>query len=186
MAQTVTCATVSKALNLTERRVMQLVNEGMPRVGRGQYDPWACALWYIRYLQKAVEQRGTANDDGSASSWREEKKRLVRLQANNEELEYRRKLGEVVPVDMVRDKFVTFASTVHDRFMALPSKLAARLEGESREVIRVKLFESIRDLLNGLSDEPTGPKRGGVSRAISNRKSRKRSKVRGGTVKGRS
>ena len=186
MAQSVMGATVAKALNLTERRVQQLVREGMPRAERGQYDPWACALWYIRYLQKAVEAKGTGNDDGSATSWREEKKRLVRLQANNEELEYKRKLGELIPVDMVRDKFVTLTSTVHDRFVALPSKIAPRLEGESREVIRIKLFEAVRDLLNGLAGKPTGKKIGSGGATDRKRKPRKPPVSRGAKVRGRS
>ena len=154
MAQTVSGATVAKALNLTERRVQQLVREGMPKEGHGQYDPWACALWYIRYLQKKVEARETESPDGKGASWRDEKKRLLHLQANNEELEYKKRLGDVVPVEMVREKFVIFATSVHDRFVALPSKLAPRLEGERKESIRVKLYESIRDTLNGLSEEP--------------------------------
>jgi phage terminase Nu1 subunit (DNA packaging protein) len=185
MAQTVSCATVAKALNLTERRVMQLVNEGMPRQGRGEYDPWACALWYVRYLQKAVEQRGTGNDDGSATSWREEKKRLVRLQANNEELEYRRKLGELAPIELFESKIVEFATTVKGRFLALPSKIAPRLEGESRDVIRLKLFEAVRDLFNGLAEDRTG-KDGGRNRgAVGKAKSRKVAPTRKRSTRGR-
>jgi phage terminase Nu1 subunit (DNA packaging protein) len=184
MAQTVSCATVAKALNLTERRVMQLVNEGMPRAGRGEYDPWACALWYIRYLQKAVEQRGTGNDDGSATSWREEKKRLVRLQANNEELEYRRKLGELAPVEVFESKIVEFATTVKGRFLALPSKIAPRLEGESRDVIRLKLFEAVKDLFNGLAEGRTGKASGRASRAVNRAKSRKVDSTRKRSTRG--
>jgi phage terminase Nu1 subunit (DNA packaging protein) len=145
---------IANVLNLTERRVQQLVREGLPKEGHGQYDLAKSMMWYIRYLQKKVEARATESEAGAASSWRDEKKRLLHLQANNEELEYKRKLGEVVPVEMVRDQFVTFATTVHDRLIALPSKIAPRLEGESREVIRVKLHEFIKDTLNGLSAEP--------------------------------
>lgn len=185
MAATVKVEVVAKALNLTPRRIMQLAKEGMPRAERGQYDPWACALWYIRYLQKALEARGTQNDDGSATSWREERKRLIRLQANNEELEYRKRLGELMPVDEVRSKFVTFAGTVHDRFIALPSRLSPRLEGESREVIRVKLFEAIRDTLNGLSQEPTGRASGRDRTGNNRREPAKRNRAGSGAVRGR-
>ena len=36
---------VAQALNLQKRRVQQLVKEGMPKEGRGQYDPVKCMLW---------------------------------------------------------------------------------------------------------------------------------------------
>jgi phage terminase Nu1 subunit (DNA packaging protein) len=156
MANLVTVATVAKALNLTDRRIAQLVKEGMPRAERGRYDPWACALWYVRYLQKALTARGTENDEGGATSWREERKRLARFQANNEELLYKKNIGELIPAELLRSKFAQFASTTHDRFLSLPSRMAPKLEGESREVIRVKLYEAVRDVLNGLVENPMG------------------------------
>jgi len=45
---------VASALNLDPRRVQQLVQEGMPRMSRGQYDPVKYMVWYIRYLQREV------------------------------------------------------------------------------------------------------------------------------------
>ena len=49
---------VARALNLTPRRVQQLRSEGLPSVGRGQYELGPCMAWYIRYLQAALEKRG--------------------------------------------------------------------------------------------------------------------------------
>jgi len=48
---------VAQALNLTESRVHQLVKEGLSKEGRGQYDAVKCMLWYVRYLQNAIEKR---------------------------------------------------------------------------------------------------------------------------------
>jgi phage terminase Nu1 subunit (DNA packaging protein) len=160
MPAIVSSAVVAEALNLTERRVEQLAHEGLPRLGRGKYDLWSCAQWYIRYLQKAIERRATDSDDGSKTNLNEEKKRLTRMQANIAEVEYKQKIGELIPAHLVDDKFVTFAGTVHQRFLALPSRVASRLEGESRDVIRVKLYEAVRDLLNGLSNDLLGKKSG--------------------------
>jgi phage terminase Nu1 subunit (DNA packaging protein) len=188
MAQSVSGATVAKALNLTERRIQQLAKEGMPRAERGQYDPWACALWYIRYLQKAVESRVGDDGDGTASSWREEKKRLLRLQANNVELDYKKKLGEVIPVEMARDTLMKFTQTAHDRFIALSSKVAPRLEGESRDVIRLKLYEAVRDTLNGLASQPIDEEKQPAravkkpAKAATRKKSTGRASVRSGTA----
>jgi phage terminase Nu1 subunit (DNA packaging protein) len=180
-------AELARVLDRTERNIQLLVQAGMPKAGHGQYDLGICMQWYIRYLQKASDTRGTDNDDGSQTSWKEEKKRLVRLQANNEELEYRRKLGELVPVDMVKDKFIAFATTVKTRVMAVPSKVAGRLEGESREVIRLKLFEALRDVLNGLAEDGSaGGRVGRVRTTNRNGKSRKHTPRRVANVRSRS
>jgi phage terminase Nu1 subunit (DNA packaging protein) len=186
MPAIVTSAKVAQALDITERRVQQLVHEGLPRIAAGKYDLWSCAQWYIRYLQKAIEARATLNDDSSATTWQAEKKRLTRAQANIAELDYRQKIGELIPAHLVDDKFMSFAGTVHDRFLALPSKVAPRLEGETREVIRVKLFESIRDLLNTLSNDLAEKKSASRGRKRGNqRASRKSGTGRGGKIRRR-
>jgi phage terminase Nu1 subunit (DNA packaging protein) len=160
----VNSAAVAEALNLTERRVEQLVHEGMPRISRGKYDVWTCAKWYVRYLQKAIERRATENGDETKSNLTEEKKRLIRIQADIAQIDYRKKMGELIPAHLVDDRFMAFASTIHDRFIALPSRVASRLEGESKDVIRVKLYEAVRDLLNGLSADLSGKKSGNSDR----------------------
>jgi phage terminase Nu1 subunit (DNA packaging protein) len=154
MAAIVTPAIVADALNLTQRRIAQLVHEGMPRKGRGKYDLWACAQWYIRFLQRAIEQRATENDDETTSNLTAEKKRLLRIRADREQLAYRKEAGEVIAAHLVDDKFVTFAGQIRERFLSLPTRIASQLEGESREVIRDKLYQSIRDQLNSLGADP--------------------------------
>ena len=69
---------VASALNLDERRVQQLVKEGMPRVSRGRYDPVKCMLWYVRYLQGVLEERSTPDIDGGSSGERVARVRLLR------------------------------------------------------------------------------------------------------------
>lgn len=176
MPAIVNSAAVAEALNLTERRVEQLVHEGMPRVSRGKYDLWTCARWYIQYLQKAIERRATENGEGTHANLTEEKKRLIRIQADTALLEYRQKTGELIPAHLVDDKFVTFASTIRDRFFALPSRVAGRLEGERKEAIREKLFEAVKDVLNGLAVDLSGKKKSagdGVNKRGSKRKATK-------------
>jgi phage terminase Nu1 subunit (DNA packaging protein) len=155
MPAIVNSSTVAHELNLTERRIEQLVHEGMPKLERGRYDLYACAKWYIRYLQNAMERRATETGDDSSKSLNlnEEKKRLIRAQADIAEVELKKKIGELIPANLVDDKFMTFAGVVHDRFLSLPPRIAPRLEGESRDVIRIKLHEVVRDTLNGLSND---------------------------------
>jgi hypothetical protein len=56
---TVEVQQLTRFLNLSERRIGQLVKEGMPKEGRGQYDPIKCAGWYVRYLQAAIATMNT-------------------------------------------------------------------------------------------------------------------------------
>ena len=67
---------VAQALSLTEPRVHQLVNEGLPKEGRGQYDAVKCMLWYIRYLQNAIEKRTAPAFDGAVVGERRERESL--------------------------------------------------------------------------------------------------------------
>jgi hypothetical protein len=55
---------VAQALNLDERRIQQLVKEGLPREKRGQYDAVKCMLWYIRYLQVVIEKKAVNLGNG--------------------------------------------------------------------------------------------------------------------------
>ena len=70
---TVDVTKVASALNLTKQRVQQLVKEGLPREGRGQYDPMKCMLWYIRYLQQALEKKAVPTLEGGFVGEREER-----------------------------------------------------------------------------------------------------------------
>jgi len=47
---------LSETLNVTVRRVQQLVKEGLPQVDRNRYDLGQCYFWYVRYLQKALQR----------------------------------------------------------------------------------------------------------------------------------
>jgi hypothetical protein len=78
---------VSKFLKITEQRVQQLVKEGLMRESRGQYDPVKCMLWYIRYLQNALERKAAPTLDGRFVGEREARVRLLPGDADLREME---------------------------------------------------------------------------------------------------
>src|SRR4029077_16474733 len=83
---TVNAEKIARALNLTESRVHQLVKEGLPKEGRGQFDPVKCLHFYIRYLQSKIEKRSLptlAGDEGERSA----RIRLLRTQADLKEID---------------------------------------------------------------------------------------------------
>lgn len=78
---------IASALKLSRRRVQQPVKEGLPRESRGQYAPVECMLWYICYLQNAIEKKSVPMADGSYAGEREERVRLLRAKADLREME---------------------------------------------------------------------------------------------------
>src|ERR1700728_5003888 len=95
---TVNAEKIAQALHLTEQRVHQLVREGLPKEGRGQFDPVKCMLWYIRYLQKALEKKALPTLDGGYAGEREERVRLLRADADLREIELAEKRGHLVAI----------------------------------------------------------------------------------------
>jgi phage terminase Nu1 subunit (DNA packaging protein) len=145
---TVDVAKVASALNLTEQRVQQLVKEGMPREQRGQYDPVKCMLWYIRYLQQAIEKRTTPTLDDGFVGERKERMRLLIADADLKEIELSEQRSQLVAIQDVDKAVADLARAVSARVMAVPPRLAPELVGEtSRMMIQAKIERSFRETL---------------------------------------
>ena len=163
---TVDVTKVASALNLTEQRVQQLVKEGMPREARGQYDPVKCMLWYIRYLQQALEKKAVPTLDGGFVGEREERVRLLRADADLKEIELATKRGLLVALPDIEATLTDLVLTTKARIMAIPPRLAPELVGEtSRVMIHAKLEKACRESLAYLAKavndggNPDTPKR---------------------------
>lgn len=165
---TVDVKKVASALNLDERRVQQLVKEGMPREARGQYDPVKCMLWYIRYLQQALEKKAVPTLDGGFVGEREERVRLLRADADLREMELARERGLVVALPDIEATLTDLVLTTKARIMAIAPRLAPELVGEtSRVMIQAKLEKACKESLAYLAravnygGNPNAPKRTG-------------------------
>jgi phage terminase Nu1 subunit (DNA packaging protein) len=145
---TVDVTKVASALNLDERRVQQLVKEGMPRETRGQYDPVKCLLWYVRYLQAALEKKSVPTLDGGFVGEREERVRLLRADADLREMELARERGLVVALPDIEARLTDLVLTTKARIMAIAPRLAPELVGEtSRIMIQAKLEKACKESL---------------------------------------
>jgi phage terminase Nu1 subunit (DNA packaging protein) len=145
---TVDVGSIARTMNLTETRVQQLANEGMPRAGRGQYDPTKCMRWYIRYLQAALEKRAVPTTDGSFVSEREERVRLLRADADLREMELARERSQVIALTDYERTLADLVLTTKARIMAIPPRLAPDLVGEtSRVMIQAKLEKACKESL---------------------------------------
>lgn len=143
---------VAGALNLTPQRVQQLVKEGMPKEARGQYDAVKCMLWYIRYLQQALEKKALPNMDGGYAGERQERVRLLTADADLREIELARERGLLVALPDVEQHLTDLVLTTKARIMAIPPRLAPELVGEtSRLILQAKLEKSCKEALSYLA-----------------------------------
>jgi hypothetical protein len=145
---TVPADKIAQALNLTEQRVHQLVKEGLPKEGRGQFDPVKCILFYIRYLQKALEKKAIPTLDGGYLGEREERVRLLRADADLREMELASQRSQLVAIEDVERAVTDLVRTTTARVMIIAPRLAAELVGEaSRVMIQAKLEKACRESL---------------------------------------
>jgi len=146
---------VAQALNLTEARVHQLVKEGLPKEGRGQYDPVKCMLWYIRYLQAVIEKKAVnlAEPGGAVfAGEREERVRLLRADADMREIELAKERSQLITLPEVEVAMTDLVLTTKARMMAIPPRLAPELVGEtSRVMIQAKMEKAIKEALSYLA-----------------------------------
>lgn len=132
---------VASALNLERRRVQQLVKEGMPREAHGQYDPVKCMLWYIRYLQTALEKKSVPTLEGGFVGEREERVRLLRADADLREMELARERSLVISIADYERTLADLILTTKARVMAIPPRVAPEIVGQTSRVMAQALIE---------------------------------------------
>jgi phage terminase Nu1 subunit (DNA packaging protein) len=126
-----------QALNVTPRRVQQLVEEGLPRAAYGQYDLGQAMAWYIRHLQAALERREIPQVDAVAAALRGERQLLTTAQADLAEAELGEKRGELIPLQLFEERMSLMITSARQRIV-LPSRIAPELEGLNRDEIKRK------------------------------------------------
>jgi phage terminase Nu1 subunit (DNA packaging protein) len=145
---TVDVEKVASALNLEKRRVQQLVKEGMPREAHGQYDPVKCMLWYIRYLQNALEKKTVPTLEGGFVGERGERVRLLRSQADLSEMELARQRSLVISIADYDRTLADLILTTKSRLMAIPARVAPEVVGEtSRLMVVAKIEKAVKEAL---------------------------------------
>lgn len=134
---------VARALNLTPRRVQQLKAEGLPTVGRGQYELGPCMAWYIRYLQSKLDKLGP-NTNPETPDLLVEKTRLAKEQGDKIALENAIKRGQLVYADEVSRVWADHISSAKSKILVIPSKLGPQLVNiDNANVIAGKLRDEL-------------------------------------------
>jgi hypothetical protein len=124
------------------------VKEGLPKEARGQFDPVKCMLFYIRYLQHALEKKAVPTLDGGFAGEREERVRLLRADADLREMELAKERCQLVAIQDVEKEMTDLVLTTKARIMAIPPRLSPELVGEtSRVMIQAKLEKACKEAL---------------------------------------
>lgn len=146
-APAVNVKTLATLLNVSERRVYQMANEGIViQEDRGKYDLFASVQGYIRFLQK-----DTVGQGGSEQEYRREKTGLAKAQRERAELELQATRGALVPKESVHKEGSELGVIVKSALMNIPSRLASELATisdpfEIHKMLSQEINEAMREL----------------------------------------
>lgn len=147
-----TVAQVSKTFGVSERTVYNWLKNGMPVTESGHYDIASIYAWKI-------QREGSGEDSGQKQKWETHFRQYRALTA---EIEYRKKLGELVTREEVEDGRVQRILTIKKALLGLPDRLAPQVVNldikKAKEIIRIRIEEIINDFARGgdgtVSNEP--------------------------------
>ncbi len=153
MADTVPIMRVCAVLELTERRIGQLVNLGMPKAGRGEYVLDDVMIWYIRYLKKELARRGPAGTADGATL-QAEKLKLVAAQAERVQMGNAERAGQLLDAEDVRKTWTQLLKNIQQRVRSIPASIGPRLVNitvPAAIVARLKheIDQSLQELASG-------------------------------------
>ncbi len=151
--QTVPIGSLGSVLNLSERRVQQLVKEGvLSKEERGRYPFMTNVKGYVMYLQARVDgnNKGIIDLD-------EARKRKLQAEAMMAELELERTQENTISVADHGEFVGKLGDTIKGRLMVLPSKLAPALaletkQGLCKQIVEDEIRSALKEVSRVISD----------------------------------
>lgn len=145
---------LAKLFDISARRIQQLAKEGViPKSEDGQYPLLGSVKGYVKNLQASLKGGGKEHNNIS-----EARLRVEIAKAERAELEVAKLKSEVVLADDVKDEWLNMVSNFRARMLTLPSTIAAQGEGATRselqEIAEKLVYKSLKELSEGLEDEP--------------------------------
>ena len=139
--------TIASLLDVTERRVNQLVNEGIiPKTDRGRYELFPVIKGYIKYLRERKFGEAVVSLD-------EARQRKLAAEAALAEIELAKARADVVRVEDVTRQWELILGDVRTRFLALPTKLAPMVAVEdAQKVIEEMIADGVHTALGQLAE----------------------------------
>jgi len=146
--QTVPVGSLCRVLNISERRVQQLVKEGvLTKEERGRYPFLTNIKNYVMYLQSRVDGNAKGVIDLDKA-----RKRKLHAEAMLVELELETAQGNTISVADHGDTIGKLGDTLKGRLLVMPSKLAPALALETKQGLCKQIVEDeIRSTLTEIS-----------------------------------
>jgi hypothetical protein len=144
-----TVADVARVLNLKERRVQQLAQEGIiPKPEHGKYNLAGCIMAYNKYRDK------TAKHEEINFKARKAKARLFEAQSLHAEMEYEILKGKYVLKTQVERELSNMLLAFRSRMLALPYRGATLLVNGVKDIhgIEQVLKKLVHEALTELSN----------------------------------
>jgi phage terminase Nu1 subunit (DNA packaging protein) len=147
-AQTYPVAVIAKLLDLTPQRVQQLVKEGIiPREEKGRYELVPCVRGYIRYLRDRAIGVDALPDEAARAS----RARLIKAQAEAQEMENARTRNELIPRGVVEEELGKVFVAFRSRINSVDTKAPPRMIGcnslpEMQKILQEMHEEALREL----------------------------------------
>lgn len=155
-SEEVPLSTLCNFLDLTPRRVQQLVADGiLQRRARGRFALGPSVRAYIAQLRT----RAARGDDATEA----QRRRLVKARADAAEMDLEIRKGKVIPVEHVTAAWSAIVSEVRTRLLAIPSRVIPRITPSMRprevgELVRTEIdnaLEAISSAVLEPSDDDT-------------------------------
>ena len=133
---------VAKYLKKSLRTVQYWIKGGMPVTPDGHYNKKDLQDW-VTARKKIQEGKNkyTRNDKKWESFFRE-------IKAKNAELDYKKKLGELIPREEVVEDFVQRVIVLKRSLLMLPRTLPPQLKHLEARQIRIILLTRVREMIN--------------------------------------
>lgn len=147
-AQTYPVAVISKLLDLTPRRIRQLVDEGViQRAEKGRYELVSSVRGYIRYLRDRAIGADALPDEAARAS----RARLIKAQADAQEMENAKNREELIPRAVVGRAWAEMAMSFRSRSLSIPKKTAPQVVGVNsiptiEGIMEQMIFEALDEL----------------------------------------
>jgi phage terminase Nu1 subunit (DNA packaging protein) len=142
---------IAKLLDLTERRIHQLNREGViPKTERGRYELVPAVRGYVRYLRDRAIGADALPDESARAS----RSRLVKAQAEAQEMENAKNRGDLLPVAMIERAWGEMAAAFKARILSIPGKAAPQVVScnsitEVKSILERMAFEALDELSRG-------------------------------------
>ncbi|MFA6636192.1 MAG: hypothetical protein WCV56_03670 [Candidatus Omnitrophota bacterium] len=135
---------VAKAFSVSVRTVFNWIRDGAPVEADGTYDLLAIQAWKI-------SRTPGKSKAGEKEQWDVEYRRIKFLLA---EIEYKHKLGELLPREEVEDGVLRLFTEARKRFQFLPQRVAPQLEGMDVHARAALLTDRVNEICNDLRHGP--------------------------------